>query len=74
MILRWPRVHLAGWENMRASAGWNGMARNGPLPQCEPGELGDRAGGQATPAQSEQEMSMTRVRNKTDEEQSWEDA
>jgi hypothetical protein len=36
------------------------MARNGPLPGCEPGELGDRAGGgQATPAGSGQEMSMS---------------
>jgi hypothetical protein len=41
---------------------------------CEPDELGDRAGGgQATPAGSGQEMSMMRVRNKTDEERSWGD-
>jgi hypothetical protein len=41
---------------------------------CEPGELGNHAGGgQATTAGSVQEMSMMRVRNKTDEEQSRED-
>jgi hypothetical protein len=38
-----------------------------------PGELGDRGGGQATPTGSGQEMSMMRVRNKTDEKQSWGD-
>jgi hypothetical protein len=39
------------------------MARNGPLPGCETGELGDRAGGgEATPAGSGQEMSMARAR------------
>src|ERR1700722_15648066 len=41
---------------------------------CETAEPGDRAGGsQATPAGSGQEMSMMRVRNKIDEEQSRED-
>jgi hypothetical protein len=40
-----------------------------------PGELGARSGGgQATPAQNGQEMSLTRVRNKTDEERSSQDA
>jgi hypothetical protein len=43
------------------------MARNGPLLRYRPGELGDHAGsGHAMPAGCEQEMSMTRVRSKTD--------